>query len=380
MRIGVNALSAVTSAGVTYLTNIVENFAQIDKSNHYYIYVTPKNKSIFNIKNDNMKIVVCHYARKSVYHRIIWEQLAFPKLLKKQHIDVLFCPANIMPLFSACKSVVTIHNMEPFSPELIKTRRGISRVRNVALRILTGFSMTHAAQIIALSQGSKDKLVKRFPSSADRICVIHYGISRIFTPKDKIESKLYCAEKFGIRQDFILSVSKIDPPKNFVRLIIAFSKLKKKIKSGIQLAIAGPNVNQQYYTQMLNIIKANRIEQDVLLLGEVPHAELPYLYSGAEIYVFPSIYENSATTPVEAMASGVPVVASDIEATVEACGDSAIYFDPLDVDDMVSAMLRVLSSPQLKEALIKSELERVKQFSWEYAAMQTLAVYEEVYK
>jgi glycosyltransferase involved in cell wall biosynthesis len=182
-------------------------------------------------------------------------------------------------------------------------------------------------------------------------------------------------ERFGLPGKYILSVGTLEPRKNLSLLVESFALLRKWKIDDYRLVIAGEKGWK--YDQIFRTVRDLGLEDEVRFLGYVPTEDLPLLYRGAELFVYPSLYEGFGVPILEAMACGCPVVASDRASIPEVCGAAGILVAPEDRDDVAEAMGRVLSDPSLADAMRVRGRERAEGFRWETSARALLLLYEE---
>ncbi len=371
MRIGINLLSIVTGGAEVYVINLIKNLAMIDQKNQYVIFVNKKKRRLFNVDQHNFKFIEFSPKLSIPYYRVIWEQIFLPIILKNEKIAILFSTGNINILFSPCKTVIAIQVIQPFAvPEMFPSKIKLHYLRNM-IRL----SSRVADKIITVSNTTKTELIKHLNIPSSKIIPIYHATEACPDPPPKNEIK----RKFGIKKEYILSVSSVYKFKNYVNLIKAFKILRDKYNKDYQLVIVGKFIERDYHLQMLKTIDELCLKRDVFLMDGVAYSETYLLYSGAELYVFPSFSETFGLTQLEAMACGVPVVTSNTSVMPEISGDAAIYFNPSNPEDIADKMNQVLSNEFLKNKLINNGFKRIKQFLWEKSAREHIAVFEDVY-
>lgn len=372
MRIGINLLSISTGGAEIYVINLIKNLALIDKENQYEVFISKKKRGQFEVEQHNFKFIELSSKLSIPYYRIIWEQFFLPVILKKDKIDVLFSSGNIDILFAHCKTVIAIQTIQPFAvPEMFP-----SNMRLYYLRAMIRLSSKMADKIITVSKTTKNELIKYLGIPSSKIVPIYHGVDT----HPNLSSKNDTKKEFGIKKYYILSISSVYKFKNYVNLIRGFKILRELYNQDCQLVIVGKFIEADYHLQILRVIDELRLNDEVILLGGIPHHETYPLYSGANLYVFPSYCETFGMTQIEAMACGIPVVTSNISVMPEICGDAAIYFDPSDPRDIAGKMNQVLSNERLRSKLINNGFKRVRQFSWEKSAREHLSVFEEIYR
>jgi len=235
----------------------------------------------------------------------------------------------------------------------------------------------HAARhIIAVSEFTKNEIVSLLGVSEKRITAVHNGVSQDFKPMPAaiLADKL---KPFHLEpKKYILSVGTIEPRKNLLALIKAYALLPESIKSNWPLVIAGMlGWKDQAITKG---IEALTQKGTVKPIGYVPDRMLPFLYAGAALFVYPSLYEGFGLPPLEAMASGVPVMVSNRSSLPEVVGETGVFIDPEDIESMAQKMIWLLKDSQRCEQMVKSGLERAKRFTWYACAEKTYRIYQRV--
>jgi len=229
-----------------------------------------------------------------------------------------------------------------------------------------------AKRIIAVSLATKNDLIHYLGIPDERISIVYHGI----------DHKLFRPVSHRIHNDpYVLFVGSEHPRKNFAGLLKAFSKLKgEPTFKDLKLVKVGRAGGQEadYRGQTLEVVKALGLVNKVIFTDVVPEADLPAYYSGAEVFVLPSLYEGFGVPPLEAMACGCPVVTSNASSLPEVVGEAGIMVNPYDTDSLAQAMRRVLTDDKLRDNMVRKGLEQAKRFSWEKTANETLEVYNKV--
>lgn len=373
MRIAIDGRMGHYCVGIgVYVRGLLQNY-KIDKGNEYYVIVNKGKNSDFVPLQDNFHKIYIDVTYSDYLRRDLWEQIYLPFILYMEKIDVYHGPNYVLPYFTGTKSVVTMYDMISFLPD--NWYKPLSRTR---VQKLITISAKKANKIITGSDFSKNDIKRILNISEDKIKVIYTGIDESFKPIDEKEKIKAVKLKYSIDKRFILCVGSINPRKNILRLIEAFSKLPSNFLGHYRLVIVGKK--SWGYDEIFYKVKELKLEEKVIFTGFVAEEDLPYLLNAADLFVFPSLYEGFGIPPLEAMACGIPVVASNASSIPEVVGDAALLFDPYNVDEMAAAMYRALTDEQLRIELRQKGFECVKLFSWERAAKETLSVYEEVYR
>ena len=302
----------------------------------------------------------------------LWTFIGLPMALMADtpKADVVFTPTHYIPRFISIPRVMAIMDLSYLSyPELFKAKDLHQLVH------WTKYSALHASAICTISEFSKNAIIDTYHMPKNRVYVTYPGLSSNSTMGTKAT--------YNIAKHYILSVGTIQPRKNYVRLIEAFSeflKLNKQKFGVIDLVIVGKK--GWLYEDILAAPAKFGVEKQVKFLDFVPDADLPALYKNALCFALPSLYEGFGLPVLEAMAQGCPVVVSSVSSLPEIAGKAGIYVTPEDVPSIVNGLLTAVRQRNLIQgrSRIKKGLEQVKQFTWERAAEQTLEILERVAK
>lgn len=312
-------------------------------------------------------------------HRFVWANLCVPLVTYREHFDLYHAVDNLsLPLFwpkGKTRYVLTIHDLIPLVfPNGVRARH--RHYFRFAIRRL----LRIADAIIVDSESTKSSMLERFSVPEEKLNVVYLGVDRFrFQPVNDQERIREVCQRYGIGENpYILFVGNIEPRKNLSSLIHAYAKLVKsrKCQHQIRLVIAG-SVGH-VVGDVLSLPSRCGVGDQVILPGIIRDDDLPALYSGASLFVFPSYYEGFGFPVLEAMSCGVPVVASNASSLPEIAGDAALLVDPHRQDDLCQAMQRVLTDEGLRQEMKQKGFARVELYSWEKTAQRTLQVYKKV--
>jgi len=297
-------------------------------------------------------------------------------LFGRPKIDCLFSPSHYTPLISITPAVIAIMDL---SYERFGTQYFTSYDYN-QLKRWTPLSVKKARKIITISQFSKEEIISFYHTKPEKIEIIYPGrntnLYHAKIPKSKIDK---IKKRFAISGKYFIYVGTLQPRKNLIRLIEAFSQLAKPVgPKKLKLVIVGKK--GWLYDQIMEKVKKLRIEDSVIFTGFIPNDDLPALLRGSIAYVLPSLYEGFGMPPVEAQSVGTVVVVSRISSLPEVIGESGVYIDdPDSAKNIVSVLNKVL---QLKkgerEVLIQKGKDNAKRFDWEESAKKLLLILESV--
>lgn len=376
MRIGLDIRYAIDYfPGIgRYTFNLARALNQLDHSHTLvYFYSPTLPNSRFTI--DALQHPNAVLAPTSAHPFTAAEQYLIPLLARHWQLDLLHSPYYIKPYVGLpCPSVVTIYDLiARFQPQTITPLR-----RWLFLRLMW-LAVRRSQRIITLSQSARTDLVHCYPGIQDRVVVTPPATDEHFRPRS-VDEITPVRTRYNLPQRYVLSLASNKPHKNQERLIEAWARLAQEqspAKAPLpRLVVAGRH--DPRYREAQDLIETLHLQPYVTLLPNVAEADLPTLYSGAELFVFPSYYEGFGLPPLEAMACGTPVLCSHASSLPEVVGDAAILFDPFDVDELTHQLRRLISAEQLRAELRQASLARAQQFSWAATAQQTLAIYMDV--
>jgi len=297
------------------------------------------------------------------------EQVVLPLVLDDRRPDVVHFPNFNVPLVDRTPTVLTLCDLIYY----IYPQACPSWIGHQYARFMTRMAARKARRIITISEYSKRDLILHLGCPQEKITVVYPAIdSAVFHPQDTASVEA-AKRRFGIRRPYLFYTGNHEARKNLKRLMDAYRNLPNRKNFHLVLGGRIDHRRQEFYDSFSELV-ANG---DVILCGEIPESDLPSLYTGADLFVFPSTYEGFGLPPLEAMAAGVPVVCSTATSLPEAVGDAAVLIDPDSTEELVAAITRVLDSKLLASELREKGLERVRQFSWDTAARQIMHVYEQ---
>lgn len=368
MRIAIDAHSVGTGLGgnESYATNLIEALGEIDQNNQYTIYVT-KREAVERFKDRWPNFSV----RSTLPHTpLIRIPITLTSELRRNRVDVLHVQFTSPPV-PPCPVVVSIHDLSFEHLPLTFKRRSRMQLRMTVRR-----SARQAAQVLTLSEYVRKDVVETYGVDPARVAIVPLAAPEHFSPvRDKKELQRV-RQKYGIDENYILSVGAIQPRKNLPRLLQAYSLLRRQQPEGNLPRLVLVGKCAWLYDETLRKISELGLSDLVTLTGHVPEADLPALYSGSSCFIYPSYFEGFGLPPLEAMKCGAPVVVGNRTSLPEVVGDAAVLVDPFEVSEIAAGIARVLNDSGLRASLREKGLERARAFDWRDTARQTLAVYE----
>jgi glycosyltransferase involved in cell wall biosynthesis len=373
MRIGIDARmysTAFTGIG-RYVYELVKNLTEIDKKNEYVLFMNKPEYDEFEPPNKRVSKVLVN-AR----HYSFAEQTRYLRKLWRKKLDLIHFTHFNAPILYRGKSVVTIHDL---TLSFFPGKKMNSWTHRKAYEMVLNRSAKHASSVIAVSQHTKKDLIDVTGVDSAKIEVIYEGVDEQFKPRPDKDAIKDLIKKYGITKDYILYAGVWRSHKNVVNLIKAFALLREDAGFEPQLVITG--ADDPHYPEVKRTVRELGLEHSVIFPGLVPEDELVALYQAAHVYAFPSLYEGFGLPPLEAMRCGTPVVASKSSCIPEICGeDNALFFDPLDPEDMANTIRKLWLDEDLQKDLRDRGLRHSKKFDWRKMAEETLKVYEEAVK
>lgn len=363
MRIGINLLGvSVRKTGIwRYASGLLAALSKIDAENEYLLFTGEYGLKQL-AEGDNLKWTIFGSHRRT--DRRFKEQAILPGYVRGLRIDLLHSLNNTAPIVLGAKSVVTVHDIT-----FIRfPRERFRREKSVYYRVFVPPSLRRATKIISVSQNTAEDLASVYKVPRARIRCVYNGVNNNFGGHSE--------RVFPFA--YLLFVGSVEPVKNVLRVIEAFHLFQKRFSSQHHLVVAGPE--DWASSSADGLVRRLGIENRVVFTGEIPDSELESLYRHADLFVFPSLYEGFGLPVLEAMASGTPVITSNVSSLPEVAGDAAILVNPYKTEEIAGAMLRVLTHDGLRRKLSQRGKERARLFTWERCARETLEVYKEVYR
>jgi glycosyltransferase involved in cell wall biosynthesis len=351
-----------------YVLELVRGFSQID-SDHEFLLLAPAETALRGLDLDGrFQLIEAPFSHESHPSGDAWEHFVLPRRARKLGVDLIHGPNYLVPLFPGKPvAVATIHDLIAFThPQTIPRRYA------AYMRWLIPKSLRRATRVITGSGAMRENLCAAFHIPAHRIDAIPHGVASRFSPETptRVDEVLH---KLNISQPYLLFVGNLEPRKNLPGLLRAFREVRNAHESNLRLVVAGKAAWLE--SEFVRALEDDDLAGSVLTTGFVDAKDLPALYSGAEAFVFPSFEEGFGLPVLEAMACGVPVVASAIPSIREIAGEAAVMIDPHEPGSIARGILRALNDPELHAALRSAGQVRAKKFSWKAAARATLDTY-----
>jgi glycosyltransferase involved in cell wall biosynthesis len=359
-----------------YLSHLLNAIAEVDKENEYRIFgpqlLENSNKSVypysvhrvpgFATKNDNIE-------------KVMWEQFTGPTAAHQAGMDLFHIPYFAPPLLTRTPTIVTIHDVIPMRLPAYQPNGRVKAYMNLVAR-----AAHRATMIITVSQHAKQDIIAVLNIPSERIRVIYEAAGEECQPVTDPTVLAAARARYDIGERYIFYLGGLDQRKNIPQLVRAFAQVYAQIGDpALKLLISGnPDKKKGPLFPDPRPVAAELGITEQIRYHFITDEDKAAMYSGASLFVFPSLYEGFGLDPLEAMCSGAPVVCSNRTSLPEVVGDAALSVDPNDTQALAEAMQRVLTNSELRADLRARSLKRAQQFSWHKTASETIAVYEEV--
>ena len=386
MRIGIDYTAAVNQgAGIgRYTRHLVQALLGLDAQDEFVLLtaggkpvragVSASEPQIRPVPSDIQGKPSARFARLPLTERawaILWHRLRLPLWVElfSGRLDIFHSPDFALPPVRRARTVLTVHDLSFMRvPECSQPS-----LRAYLLRVVPS-SVRRADMVLADSDSTRNDVIELLGVSPDRVRVIYPGVDDSFRRVQDTAVLAHVRQRYRLPERFVLSVGTLQPRKNLTRLIEAYAQAR--LDTNVKLVIAGGT--GWLYEGIFRRVEELRLQSEVYFPGYVAEEDLPALYTLAELFLFPSLYEGFGLPPLEAMACGTPVVTSNVSSLPEVMGDAGLMVDPRDVEALASAMGRVLGESSLRCTMVQRGLSQAQRFTWPRTAEELLRLYHEV--
>ncbi len=362
--IGIDARKVHDFGIGTYIRHLVHGLAKIDEENQYVLFAGPQRKDAFAGLPENFRVVTekapVYSARELV--KLAWKQY-------RMRLDLYHATHYVLPLVNVSRVVVTIHDIiHLLYPQFLPSRMAFLYARTMIKR-----SLTRGDRIIAVSQTTKQDLMKYFDVTGRKIQVVYNGVDDSFRERLTHEQLARWQRNLGIKPPYLLFVGNPKPHKNLDNVLRAYARARQIHSFDAPLVCVGDRGNAE--ARIKRHAEQLGVGDKVQLLGHVAQEALPAVYQGATMFLYPTLYEGFGLPVIEAMASGVPVITSNTSALKEMAKGYGHLVDPLDVQGIAQAIAQGMADAEHRESLAEMGLRRADEFRWEKTAERTLRTY-----
>ncbi len=366
VRIGIDARKLHDFGIGTYIRNLLRHLARIDGRTEFVVLCRPEDRVRLAALGENFRTV-----SETSGNYSIAEQVRIPLSLNREGVTLFHAPHYVLPPLIRCRSVVTIHDcIHLMFPQYLPNRFAFRYARTSI-----GLAARRATRIMTVSESSKRDILRFVDTQPEKIDVIYNAYDERFAIEPPEEDVVRVRERYQLHDEFVLYAGNVKPHKNLERLIEAFYLVRKRGLDHLKLVLIGDEISK--YTALRRAVHRYQLHKYVRFLGYVPEETLAVMYRLAGVFVFPSLYEGFGLPPLEAMASGTPVVTSNLSSLPEVAGDAAVLVDPYDPHAIAEGIYRVLTDETLRRTLRLKGVARAGQFSWEQSVRRIRQIYGE---
>jgi glycosyltransferase involved in cell wall biosynthesis len=366
VRIGIDARKLHDFGIGTYIRNLLRHLARLDSESEFVVLSRPADCEAIASLGENFRAVSQTTANYSVS-----EQIAIPLALRRENVRLFHAPHYVLPPLVMCPSVVTIHDcIHLMFPQYLP-----GRLAHTYARTSIALASRRATRVLTVSESSKRDILRFVDIPADKIHVIYNAYDERFGVEPLEEDVARVRERYQLHDQFVLYAGNVKPHKNLERLIQAFHLVRQRGLDSLKLVLIGDDISR--YAALRRAVHSYQLHKYVRFLGYLPEETLAVMYRLASAFVFPSLYEGFGLPPLEAMASGTPVVTSNVSSLLEVAGDAAVLVDPYDPKAIADGIERVLCDGSLRQELRLKGLARARQFSWEESVRRVREIYGE---
>lgn len=360
----------IIAVNTRFLLNELEGFGYFTKEvfermtkthpqhQFYFIFDRPFDHQ-FIFGTNVQAIIVSPPAR----HPLLWKywfDLRLPSVLRKIKADLFVSPDGFCSLRTSIPQCIVAHDLGFLHYP--------SAYRNSHLAFLKRYTpkfLRKASRIATVSSFSRNDLVKHYRVPVEKIDVVYSAVKESFGPVSIHEQEII-RERFTSGQAYFIYAGAIQPRKNLLNLLKAFSIFKKRQQSSMKLVLAGRMAWKN--DGFIQLLKTYRYRDDVILTGYIPEQQLAALVASAYALVYPSLFEGFGVPVVEAMKSGVPALTSTDSSMQEIGGEAALYFDPADHQDIADKMMLIYKDETLRQRLVQAGFGQAALYSWQRTA------------
>jgi glycosyltransferase involved in cell wall biosynthesis len=352
-----------------YINNVLEC---LSRDHQLDVMMLEEDIAAFPVRNDNLNFIPVNSRWAKPVVNMLWHLFVLPLRIKRGKYDFIFLPAGNRRalLFNPAFTITTVHDLSQYH---VPCKYDIFRMFYIK-RILP-YCVRHDDRIVAVSGSTRNDLVEFWRVPPEKITVNYNGYdARRFNRECDDSAVAEVKRKFAIRRNYILYISRIEyPGKNHINLIKAYEKLPDELKEKYELVLGG---SFWAGAEPVKEYAAGSPDRDSInFIGFVPNEELPALYHGASLYVFPSFFEGFGLSLVEAMACGVSVACSNNSSLGEIGGEAALQFDPDNPEEISECMSALLQDEELRDNMIEKGMRRAENFDWQKHAEKIVELY-----
>lgn len=368
MKIAIEARPIKWSYGTgigNYTYCLIENLSMLDQNNEYtFLWPDHHPESFIPMQRPYTFYTLPKDDRR--------EETEIPIWLRQEGVALYHLPQNGFrtPPNTTSKIVVTIHDLIPYIlPEMVRPsflKRFITEMPEI---------IDVSDRIITVSQAAKQDIIRLFQVDPAKISVVPSAPAASYRPLSPATVSAALLQKYHLKRPYILYVGGLNPRKNVAELVYAYSKICRELPEGQLLVI--PGAEGRHLQKLRTLVDALDLTDHVVFPGFVISEDLPLLYNGADLFVYPSLYEGFGLPPIEAMACGTPVITANTSSLPEVVGPAALLFNPHDTLQLADMMWQVLNNDELAATLTTKGLAHCQKYTWAANAAEILQIYRQ---
>lgn len=336
-----------------------------EDNNKYFIIVAPGEDHCLE-ESSNLSIIEL---KCPTYP--LWEQIALPLVVKRLGVDLLHCTSNTAPLWCPVPLVLTLHDIIYLNQPKGKGMSGYQKLGWYYRRIVVPAIIKKCRSIITVSQTESQSILQYFPSIKKKLQVIHNAYNLCYHP---IENYQTVTHHYLSESSYLLCLGNTDPRKNVRGTLMAYAYYRKHSVRKLPLVLTGLDTNTVH--AILSSLNLTAYKDFIICPGYIPSKDLPELYNGAFVFLFPSFSEGFGIPILEAMACGIPVITSNVSAMPEIAGQEGLLINPEKPKEIADLLLNLESDKQFYLYQQEYGLQRAKLFSWEKSVEKLIKVYQ----
>lgn len=379
MKIGIDIrnIGKQRTGSEVVVLELTKNILKLDTKNEYILLTDTDDAKVLNVVREKLEIgenssnveIVSLKAK----NKFIWAAWSVWRYLKKNKVDV-YHTEYILPFFIP-KDIKTITHIHDVS--FVAHKKFIKWSDLMFLSLLIPRSIKKADKIIAVSEFTKDEIVKYYKVNPSKIELVYNAVNESADSLRSIEKEERLKIKYNLPEKFILYIGTLQPRKNVAGLVAAYAKIKDQIP-GIKLVIAGNKKAHNFDRNIDRVITENELENDIVFTGFVDEEDKLPMYAMSHVFAYLSFYEGFGIPLLEAMNQSVPILSSDIKPLREVCNGACSFSDPFSLDEISEKLYNICMDDKLRIRLVNSGKERVSFFSWKISAKKMLEIYKNI--
>jgi glycosyltransferase involved in cell wall biosynthesis len=370
MRIGIDArpLSKRRAGVGNYVLGLVKMLPRLAPQHEYFLY---SNKP-FNVQLPEGTLHQRFDSKFSWCPGSFWLLGRGGRLARRDGLDVFWATDPILPI-NVPRNVLKVVNV--YDMVWLKYPQTTTRYTLMVQTLTVRKAVARADYVVTISRSTQDDLVASLGVPKEKTKVVYPGVADSFKPADQAASARYISDKYGVPERYMAAVGTVEPRKNLSVLVQALRILKSTASLDSPLLVVGASgwKNSSLFSE---IRSAGLTENEIRFLGYIPDADMPKFYAGSQLFLFPSLYEGFGLPPVEAMACGAPVIASNAPCMPEILGDASMLV-PYDQPEVIASAIKQLrDNESLRETLRAKGLQRARMFNYDVSAKQLLDIFD----